>query len=204
LIRVNQQPEYPAFNSQVRQPGAIFLATCPNPTSEQFRKKNYWNRAAKELHAAYDGVCAYTATYLPDSGSVDHFVPKTVNPAAAYDWNNFRLASGRVNSCKGNQTDLLDPFLVDNEWFELAVPSCLLKANATLSRELRVRINSTINALRLNDDDYYVQERCNILIDYAKKEITLNFLRRRYPFLAKEIERQGLTSEDLAALFKLQ
>jgi hypothetical protein len=204
LIRVAPKPEYPNFNSQVRQPGAAFLATCPNPSSEQFRKKNFWNRAAKELHAAYSGICAYTAMYLPEQASVDHFIPKTVNPALAYEWSNYRLASGRVNSCKSNQTNIVDPFNVDNTWFEIDIPSCLLRANAALPNNLRAQINTTINSLRLNADDYYVQERCNILIDYAKGEITLNFLRRRYPFLAKEVERQGLQAGDLASLFKLQ
>lgn len=203
LIRVAQKPEYPGFDSQVRQPGAAFLSVCPNPTSEQFRKKNFWNRAAKELHAAYSGICAYTATYLPEQGSVDHFLPKTLNPELAYEWSNFRLASGRVNSCKSNQTNILDPFDVDNDWFEMDIPSCLLRAKAGLQSELRARINTTINSLRLNADDYYVQERCNILIDYAKGEISLSFLKRRYPFLAKEIGRQNLALADLAVLFKL-
>lgn len=203
LIRVAQKPEYPGFNSQVRQPGAAFLSVCPSPTSEQFRKKNFWNRAAKELHAAYSGICAYTATYLPEQGSVDHFVPKTVNPALAYEWSNYRLASRRVNSCKGNQTNILDPFHVDSDWFEMDIPSCLLKAKSGLPNDLRGRINATINSLRLNDDDYYVQERCNILIAYAKAEINLNFLKRRYPFLAKEVVRQNLGGASLALLFKL-
>lgn len=142
--------------------------------------------------------------YLPDQGSVDHFIPKTVNPALAYEWSNYRLASGRVNSCKSNQTNILDPFNVDNDWFEIDIPSCLLRANAALPHNLRAQINSTINSLRLNADDCYVQERCNILINYAKAEISLNFLKARYPFLAKEIQRQNLDARGLASLFTLQ
>jgi hypothetical protein len=202
LIRVEQKLEYPAFNLQVREPGATFLVSCPNPTSEQFRKKNFWNRAAKELHAAYSGICAYTAMYLSDQGSVDHFVPKTINPALAYEWSNFRLASGRVNNSKGSQTNLLDPFAINNEWFEMDVPSCLMKAGASVPNAIRVQVNTTINSLRLNADDYYVQERCNILIEYAKREISFGFLKRRYPFLAKEVDRQDL-HENLAVIFRL-
>jgi hypothetical protein len=202
LIRVVPKPEYPTFDSQVRKQGAAFLADCPRPTSEQFKKKNFWNRAAKELHAAYSGVCAYTAMYLPEQGSVDHFVPKSVNPSLAYEWSNFRLASGRVNNSKGNQTNILDPFKVDDSWFEIDIPSCLLKAGTNVAADVRTHINTTINSLRLNADDYYVQERCNILIEYAKGEISLGFLKRRYPFLAKEIERQSLEGK-LSALFHI-
>lgn len=182
------------------------MATFPRPTSEQFRKKNFWNRAAKELHAAYSGICAYTATYLPEQGSVDHFVPKTVDPSLAYEWRNYRLASGRVNSTKGNQTGILDPFGISDDWFEMDIPSCLLRSKSDLPQDLKARINGTINSLRLNADDYYVQERCNILMDYAKGEISLGFLKRRYPFLAKEVERQNLGTNlaNLGALFKLE
>jgi hypothetical protein len=203
LIPVPQKPEYPQFDVQVRQPGAAFLRVCPTPTSEQFRQKNFWSRAAKELHAAYDGICAYTATYLPHQGSVDHFAPKTVSPDLAYEWSNFRLASGRVNSTKGNQTNILDPFAIGNGWFQLDIPSCLLKARDDLAKDVKAQINTTINSLRLNADDYYVQERCNILIELAMGEISLNFMKRRYPFLAQEVERQGVRDQ-LKVLFRLQ
>lgn len=203
MIRVTPKPEYPSFDIDVRSPGAAFLATCPAPTSEQFRKKNFWSRAARELHAAYSGVCAYTAMYLPERGSVDHFLPKAIHPHLAYEWSNFRLAGGRVNNSKGDLTDILDPFEVQDDWFYMDVPACLLKPNPNLDKDLRSRITGTINSLRLNQDDNYVQERCNILMEYARGEVTMGFLERRYPFLAKEVNRQGLGQQSLKDLFKL-
>lgn len=203
MIGVLPQPEYPGFDVAVRQPGAAFLASCPAPTSEQFRRKNFWSRAAAQLHAAYSGVCAYTAMYLPQQGSVDHFLPKTTHPDLAYEWSNFRLASGRVNSSKGNLTDILDPFEVQNEWFFMVIPACLLKPNPDLDAQVRSRIAGAINSLRLNQDDSYVQERCNILMDYARGDVSMNFLERRYPFLAKEVSRQGLSQEALRTLFRM-
>ena len=203
MIRVQSKPEYLAFDGQVRQPGAAFLATCANPTSEQFKKKNFWGRAARELHAAYSGICAYTAMYLTDWGSVDHFLPKALFPHLAYEWTNYRLANARINSSKGNLTTIIDPFLVEDGWFHIEIPACLLKPNRDLDIDLRNQISNTINSLRLNQDDHYVQERCNILMDYARGDVSLNFLERRYPFLAKEIERQGLDSGTLRAKFKI-
>ncbi|MXO55292.1 HNH endonuclease family protein [Pontixanthobacter gangjinensis] len=203
MIRIAHKPEYPDFDAQVRQPGATFLANCPNPSSAQYRKKNYWSRAAPELHAAYSGICAYTAVYLPQQGSVDHFRPKSAFPQLAYEWSNFRLASGRVNSAKGSKAEVLDPFEIEDDWFHLDIPECLMRANAALPRETRVRINATINSLRLNDDDHYAQDRCNILMEYASGDVTLGFLHRRYPFLAKEVERQGLEPDDLRGLFRM-
>lgn len=203
MIRVALAPEYPGFEAEVRVPGFAFLNDTPNPTSEQFKKKNFWSRATKELHAAYSGICAYTAIYLTDQGSVDHFRPKSSHPQLAYEWSNFRLASGRVNGSKGNQIDIVDPFEVEDDWFYLDVPACLLKANPSLDREIRNRINGTINSLRLNQDDSYVQDRCNILMEFARGDISGNFLMRRYPFLSKEIIRQGLDQASLRGLFRI-
>ncbi len=203
MIRVVAQAEYPGFDADVRTPGSAFLATCPAPSSEQFRKKNFWSRATPQLHAAYSGICAYTAMYLPQHGSVDHFLPKTTHPHLAYEWNNFRLASGRVNSSKGNLTDILDPFCVEDDWFFMGMPSCLLRPNPALDLAVRTRIAGTINSLRLNQDDSYVQERCNILMDYARADVSMSFLERRYPFLAREVTRQGFDQPALRNLFKI-
>ncbi len=202
MIRVSLKPEYPDFNMRVRQPGRTFLGATPNPNSKQFKRKNYWTRALSELHAAYAGVCAYTAMYLPDRGSVDHFRPKTAFPELAYEWSNFRLAGGRINSTKGNSLDILDPFEIEDDWFYLDIPSCLIRANSNLDKALKGRINLTINSLGLNSDDIYVQERCNILIAFAQGQIGHDFLKERYPFLAREILRQELLDQ-LATIFKL-
>jgi hypothetical protein len=202
LKRVTPQAEYAEFEVEVRRPGNAFLALNPAPTSEQFRKKNHWSRAAKDLHAAYDGICAYTSTYMPDVGSIDHYRPKTTNPELAYEWSNYRLAAPRVNNSKGNSLDVLDPFEIQDGWFTLDIPSCLIKPGAALDPALRTRVNATVNILRLNSDDMLVQERCNILLLLAKGKITLDFVAERYPFIAFEVDRQK-KFDQLKALFKL-
>ena len=141
--------------------------------------------------------------YLPQQGSVDHFLPKTTHPHLAYEWGNFRLASGRVNGSKGNLTGILDPFQIQDDWFYMDVPACLLRPNPALAKPLKNQISDTINSLRLNQDDSYVQERCNILMDYARGDVSIGFLERRYPFLAKEIKRQSLNQQVLKELFKI-
>jgi len=141
--------------------------------------------------------------YLADNGTVDHFLPKTVHPQLAYEWSNFRLASGRVNSSKGNLIGILDPFHIQDDWFYLDIPTCLLRPNPALDNALRNQIANTINTLRLNQDDNYVQERCNILMDFARADVSLGFLERRYPFLAKEVNRHGFDQPYLRTLFKI-
>lgn len=203
MIGVSQRPEYSQFDSEVRKRGAGFLKKNPQPSSKQFKDKNYWKHAAKHLHDSYRGICAYSAMYLPEQGTVDHFIPKTLFPALAYEWSNFRLASGRINNAKGSQTNIIDPFDVQDDWFFLEIPACLLKPNPSLPSVLRKMISHTIKALGLNDDDHYAQERCDILMEFASGNISIDFLRRRYPFLAKEVTRQGLSQENLTLIFRV-
>ncbi|ERI13745.1 hypothetical protein O206_23415 [Ochrobactrum sp. EGD-AQ16] len=206
MIGVMPKGEYAGFDNDVRKPGAAFLATCPKPTSKQFKKYSYWSRALGELREAYSGICAYTAMYIPDRGSVDHFLPKAgenARPDLAYEWDNFRLAGEKVNTSKGELIDIVDPFQVQDDWFFLDLPACLLRPNPDLDKELKRKIANTINSLRFNQNDNYVQERCNILMAYATNDISLNFLQRRYPFLAKEATRQALTQERLRELFRI-
>ncbi|MBK9264242.1 MAG: hypothetical protein IPM54_31125 [Polyangiaceae bacterium] len=203
MIKVTPMPEYPGFDTEVRQRGAAFLATCPTPTSGQFKNRQYWARATKELHKTYRGICSYTAMYLLEQGTVDHFLPKTTYPQLAYEWSNFRLASWRVNSAKGHKTNILDPFSIEDDWFQMDIPTCLIRANPILEQRVRSQVSETISSLGLNSDDNYVQERCDILIYYARGNIDLAFVKRRYPFLAKELERQRLGQNELRALFKV-
>jgi hypothetical protein len=112
-------------------------------------------------------------------------------------------AHEKINNIKGDKTGILDPFDVKDDWFFLEIPSCLIKANLMLDKALRSMINVAIDSLTLNSDDRFVQERCDTLIDYAKGEMSMEFLGKRYPFLAKEVRRQGLDQANLWELFKV-
>lgn len=202
MIPVTPRPEYQEFDSQVREPGSRFLRGNPHPSSKEFRKHNYWTRAAKNLHALYLSLCAYTATYLVDTGSVDHFRPKTKYPYLAYEWDNYRLARGKINTRKGDTEDVVDPFKVKSGWFVLDFPSCLIRPGDGLDKETKKSVNATINILQLNNDDGLVQERCDLLVDLARGDITMNFLDRRYPFLAIEVRRQRI-EQRLSQVFKI-
>ena len=127
MIPVTPQPEYPEFEGQVRQPGLTFLRGNPDPSDKDFRRRNYWSRAAKKLHEAYLGCCAYTTLHLCDTGSVDHFLPKTKYPHLAYEWDNYRLARQKINARKSNTEEVVDPFTVQIGWFVLDLPSCLIR-----------------------------------------------------------------------------
>ena len=192
MIRVTPSPEPSNFDQNVRQPGRQFLGTNPAPNSKEFGRHNYWRRAAADLHRAYRGVCAYTSMYiLPAPGTVDHFQPKSAYPALAYEWSNYRLALQKVNGYKDSAVDLIDPFTIELGWFTLEFPGCLVKPGIGLASAVADKVARTIDVLKLNADDTFVQKRCDILMELVEGRVTLDFLWARYPFLASEVVRQG-------------
>lgn len=201
MIPVQLKAEPATFNNAVRQPGKAYLKKNPWPTSKDFHKNALWKNSAQDLYAAYSGICAYTCFYLAPYGSTDHFLPKSSHPNEAYEWNNYRLCSHRVNGYKSDSSDVIDPFVVQPGWFVLDVPSCLIKPGDGLPNIVKTQVEATIKRLRLNDDDYFVQERCDLMVDFASGEVSLAHLLKRYPFLAAEIARQGLQTT-AAQVFK--
>ena len=61
----------------------------------------------------------------PDTGwkTVEHFKPKDLHPGLAYDWDNYRLVCGLLNSRKRVNETILDPFEIEDGWFLLHFPS---------------------------------------------------------------------------------
>ena len=201
MIPVRKQPEYPAFDADVRQPGKRFLRNQPSPSSRDFRHHDYWRRARAELLTAYVR-CAYTSLRMRGTGvSVDHFLPKAKYPQLAYEWDNYRLARPSLNHSKADSEAVLDPFGVRRRWFVLDLPSCLIHPGDDLSGTTREDVKATISVLSLNCDAL-AEERSRWLVDLAKMRFPFDYLRGEYPFLASEVERQGIRGS-IGTLFAL-
>jgi len=151
-----------------------------------------WKNCLADLRNAYKGVCSYCCFWVPTFCSVDHYEPKTKSPHLAYEWSNYRLAHQKINTYKGESTDVLDPFHIHEGWFTLDFANCFVKPNSGLPQDVQEAIASTITRLRLNRDDTLVQQRFDIVRDYSKGLYPLELLKTRYPFIAAELERQGL------------
>ena len=191
VIPVNQRCEPPEFNLKVRQKGNLFLSQYGIP-SKSSRFRSYWKDIASDLHRLYDGICAYTCTYLLPPASIDHFLPKSKYPYLAYEWSNYRLTSDRTNQRKGEKEGILDPFIVQRGWFTMDFPSCLVQTSTNIPEAYTQQAEDTIEILKLNDDDTLVQDRCDIIMEYVDGSVSLQFLHKRYPFVAIEIVRQDL------------
>ncbi len=193
MIQVAVKPEPPSFNVQVRIPGKAFLAVNPNPkNSKEWSNREYWQRSLPDLRSSYNKICSYCAQWIPHgtgSHSVDHFQPKSSRPDLAYEWSNLRYVSSRFNSRKRIK-QIVDPFEIDGNWFELDFSSLFVHPNSQLDTATIDRIKLTIDILKLNEDDLLVEERQEYFTLYSTGDINFDYLKSRAPFIASEVIRQ--------------
>lgn len=198
MIRVIEQVEPADFSVKVRQPGERFLRRKAGLQIKSRDWENHWKHCLGDLRAAYHGICAYTASFVPADvatsiGSVDHFLPKKEYRSLAYEWSNYRFCTPRVNSHKDNSTRVMDPFFIRNGWFVLDFDTYLIRPADGLPPILADAVQNSIDDLKLNDDDVLVQARADQVQEYIEGHFSFDFLERRYPFIAGELGRQGLS-----------
>lgn len=212
MIRVELAAEPQDFDAKVRQPGLRAIAELAGEPGLPKRKgrarqavansreqipadkfPSYWTEALPELRAAYGHVCSYVCVYIePVTGaaSVDHMLPKSLSWQEAYEWRNYRLACSLMNSRKNDYRDVLDPFEIDDDWFQIELVGYQVIPRTDLDPAIKTSVQSTIDRLKLNDRDC-LTVREDYATDYFQRDISLGYLRRRAPLLAREIERQG-------------
>jgi len=190
-----QFPEPPYFDQEVRKKGLRFLERAPNPTSAEWRNNAYWQKVLPDMRTFYHSICNYCATWIPYSTgqhSVDHFLDKDNHPNQAYECNNYRYVSARFNSRKGTRT-ILDPIRLPSQAFALNFTNFFVEVNPSLTHiGLEDLANDTIRILKFNEDDNLINERMEYFTYYKNGEITFNYLQRSAPFIAHELNRQGL------------
>ena len=202
MIHIELMPEPSNFDTDVRQPGNTFLSGCPNPSRKDWDKNRYWSKCSNSLYSLYNGICAYTGQWFSNSMSavsVDHFYPKSIYQEKAYEWDNYRLTTQIMNNNKGDNI-ILDPCEIADGDIILDFPSCLVKPRSNMSAGEKNKTLFTIKTLKLNDEKQ-ANRRCEIVMEYINRDISKRYLQNKYPFIAKELERQGL-SDTVATLFK--
>ena len=210
MIRITPAPAPPQFESEVRQPGLRAIAEMvgktpvyPRTAGKRFKKvaireegipsdelPTYWTKALDDLMASYDRICAYSCFRIhPVTGgrSVDHMAAKSRAWDRVYEWSNYRLASARLNARKREFGDVLDPFEVQDGWFELELVGFLVKPAPGLDPTTRDSVQATIDRLGLND---FRQDRARDAEYYWSGDVSLSVLTEESPFVAKELRRQ--------------
>ncbi|MBQ7177040.1 MAG: hypothetical protein IJS08_06465 [Victivallales bacterium] len=193
MIPVHKQPEPKLFEQLVGQPGRAWLAKNHNRFSEKMPP--LWQKILDDLWRAYGGVFAYYCFYIPKgavgNATTDHFRPKSKYPDLAYSWDNYRLACLNANARKRNEV-VLDPFTLSSETFLIDFLDGSVYPNPNNPPILREKCEQTIDVLKLNDSSC-MRKRADDATNYLRGHTSLEYLRRHSPFVAFEIERQGLS-----------
>jgi hypothetical protein len=188
MIHVEPAPEPPDFDERVRKPGRRWLEKGVATDTP-----GYWRRAARHLRRVFHDRCAYTAMWLSAPGTVDHFVSRDEDRSLSYEWTNLRYAAAWINSKKGKlrSAELLDPFEIGDDWFEIHLPSCLLVMTESCPPEQRARARTMLERLGLADDEDLVEYRREWYRMYLEGELTLDGLERKAPLLARAVRKRG-------------
>lgn len=192
MLRFEESSEPKQFDQKARKPGLSWLERNPPPK----RPRDYWTAFKPDLADGFRNLCAYSCMYEP-VGTVDHFLSCKHERHLAYDWSNYRFAAAWINASKQNVDDgVLDPFEIEDEWFEILLPSLQLALTDKVPKNLRVKAQFTIERLHLVNDLRVIRQRQTWYQMYREGHIDLEGLRLRAPLIATAIERAGIATAD--------
>ena len=182
-------PEPADFEAKCRAPGNTWLTTHVSG-----RPADRWSPFRLDLAAGFAGRCGYGAMWI-SSGTVDHFASCDEDRSKAYEWSNYRYVEGWFNSSKSKQpsANLLDPFEVQQGWFEVDLPSLQLRLTNAVPPELRERAEFTLKRLPLRDDERVIRQR-RAWLEMYEQGTPLDVIAQKAPLIAQAIRRQNWPS----------
>lgn len=186
MIPVSRAEEPAEFDEQVRRPGIQWLAENPKVG----RPRDFWTHCLPALREAFSSRCGYAAMYDATGGTVDHYLSVKNHRDRAYEWKNYRFASGPMNITKKNaDATVLDPHEVQAGWFEILLPSLQMRVTDSVPNEFRERAEYTLKRLKLRDGERILEWREGWYQGYLNGWVSLEGLRQYAPLIAKAVER---------------
>lgn len=176
------------FDQKVKAPGDEWLKANPSAT----RPEALWIPYTSTLADGFARLCGYAAMHDPTGGTVDHYLSFKKHRKLAYDWDNYRFASGTLNSSKRNADDaVLDPFEVGEGWFEIVLPSLQMLVTDAVPAAYRDKAEFTLKRLKLRDGERIIRWRQSWYALYLEGKLSLAGLREMAPLLAQAVEKQA-------------
>lgn len=128
-------------------------------------------------------------------GTIDHFVSFHEDRSRAYDWTNYRFASGWINASKQDlaSTAILDPHEVGDDWFEILLPSLQLVVTDACPENQRAHAHRMLTRLHLGHDERVLKQRRGWLRMFEEGKLTLAGLAELAPLIARAVEKQRHT-----------
>lgn len=143
------------WKKDVLVPGLKWLASNPCLGKPDNREPpNHWNcddnKYRRKLRDGFLGLCGYSVVYTP-IGEIDHYRPwasirGTADEHCLYDWSNLRFCAEWVNRRKW-RSNWPDPFEVEDDWFEIVLPSLELKATQAVPAAQVPAVRCALRAL---------------------------------------------------------
>lgn len=189
MIHVERVPEPPSFPMEVQRPGEDWLAAHPDEKSEKMPP--LWSTHRRPLAEGFEQRCGYSAMHL-ERGTVDHYLSRSSPQGRplTYRWSNYRFASEEMNQLKGTwDTRILDPFEIEDGWFEIQLPSLqLVMVAERIPFVHRDRARFTLKTLRLEDGDAVIQTRASWYRRFLEGTIALAALFELAPLVARAVK----------------
>jgi hypothetical protein len=174
------------FDAKVKTPGNAWLKAHPHAQ----RPPAHWNKYTGTLAKGFANLCGYAAMLDPTGGTVDHYLSYKNHPHLTYEWDNYRFASGTLNSSKKTADDtVLDPYAVQAGWFEILLPSLQMRVTSAVPAPLRDKAEYTLRRLKLRDGERIIRWRQSWYAMYQAGELNLDGLRRVAPLIAAAVDK---------------
>lgn len=181
-------PEVPQdFDQRCRKAGKEWLSS--HPASDP-HDNPLWRFFRDPLREGFADRCGFSAM-LDLDGVVDHWISVKSDRELAYEWTNYRFASGALNSAKKPAWEgrLIDPFEVGEGWFEIILPSLQLVITEKLPDELRDKADFTLEKFRLGNGERATRHR-RAWLELYEQGLPLGQLRKVAPLLAQAVEKR--------------
>ena len=186
MIHFEPPPEPRDFEEKVRTPGTNWLRHHPTPKSEKL--PDLWKGCRSELAEGFRCLCAYSVVKIGMRGQIDHYLSKANHRDLAYEWSSYRYASGGMNSRKGTCDEkILDPFEVQDGWFEVQLGTWQLLMTNKIPPSQRELAEFTLRQLCLGSSDDAVAERRYFYDLLAGGTFTLAALGENVPLVARAV-----------------
>ena len=187
MIRFERVPK-PAGFDEAAAKGQQWLDAGPERAKT---RPSLWRPFAKHLAQGFRYLCGYSVVYVAN-GEVDHFVSEKEDPSRLYDWDNYRYADGWFNASKKDlrSHEILDPFEVEDGWFEIILPSLQLVVTDACPPGLHERALRMLDRLHLGDDERVLRYRREWYRMYVDGELTLEGLAKKAPLIARAVVKQ--------------
>lgn len=214
MIPVRAAPEPAHFDKCVRRKGLDAIAELvgearsrPRPGPARKKRANrrekiranqfppIWTDVLPDMMAVYHCICAYTALHIEEGTgdpTVDHFVPKSQDWTQVYEWSNYRLACGLVNSKKGERKVVFDPFSIPEGLFALEFVGYQVIAGPCAQGDMARQVQETIEHILGLNTERLLKQRREYVSEYWAKHINWDYLQRKAPFVAQELKRQKM------------